>query len=115
MLFRSAWRDERVGAGASPSDPFLCSLSCRSAGKPIDRQNARHRFKVACRVLGPDRVRELTIHHGRHTFCTFALKLRTLAEVRDAAGHANIATTSLYVHVAGDDDGKVGNLFAFGA
>ena len=37
---------------------------------------------------------------------------RSLAELRDAAGHANIAMTSLYAHVAADD-GPVGNLFAF--
>ncbi len=36
-----------------------------------------------------------------------------MAEVRDAAGHTNIATTSLYTHVATDDDGEIGNLFAF--
>ena len=110
----TAWKDARISSGAGPADPFVCSPSKRSAGKPLDRQNARHRFKVACRVLGPARVRELTIHHGRHTFCSHAAKLRTLAEVRDAAGHSNIATTSLYLHVAGDDDGKIGGLFAFG-
>ena len=38
---------------------------------------------------------------------------RSLAEVRDAAGHSNIATTSVYTHVASEDDGQVGDLFAF--
>lgn len=36
---------------------------------------------------------------------------RTLAEVRDAAGHANVSITSAYLHVAVEDD-HVGNLFA---
>jgi len=36
---------------------------------------------------------------------------RTLAEVRIAAGHTSLLTTSAYLHVAVDDDGKVGNLF----
>lgn len=36
--------------------------------------------------------------------------VRTLAEVRDAAGHANVSITSAYLHVAVDDEG-VGNLF----
>lgn len=35
---------------------------------------------------------------------------RTLAEVRDAAGHANVSISG-YLHVAVEDDG-VGNLFA---
>jgi integrase len=53
----------------------------------------------------------LTIHHGRHTFISHALAgKRTLAEVRDAAGHANVSITSTYLHVAVDDDG-VGELF----
>ncbi len=38
-----------------------------------------------------------------------------LAEVRDAAGDATIATTSIYTPVATDDEGKVRSLFAFDA
>ena len=38
---------------------------------------------------------------------------RSLAEVRDAAGHRNISTTSLYTHVANDDSGTIGALFEF--
>ena len=37
-----------------------------------------------------------------------------LAEVRDAAGHANVSVTSCYLHVAVDQDGAVGNLFRIG-
>ena len=68
-----------------------------------------------CRVLGTERQAELTIHHGRHSFVSHALAGgRTLAEVRDAAGHANIATTSVYVHIATTDDGdEPGDLFDF--
>jgi hypothetical protein len=35
----------------------------------------------------------------------------TLAEVRDAAGHANVSITSGYLHVAVDDEAAIGNLF----
>jgi site-specific recombinase XerD len=56
----------------------------------------------------------LTIHHGRHTFISHALAGgRTLAEVRDAAGHSNVSITSVYLHVAVEDDAAVGNLFRF--
>ena len=69
----------------------------------------------ACKTLGSERQTELTIHHGRHSFVSHALKRRTLAEVRDDAGHANISTTSIYAHVATSDNGEVGDLFDFEA
>jgi len=109
-----SWRDERIKQGAAVGDPFLCSMARSSFGRPIDRQNARKRYIVSCRVLGPERTADLTIHDGRHSFVSHALKHRTLAEVRDAAGHANIATTSIYAHIATDEDGEIGDLFAFG-
>ncbi|MCK4342132.1 MAG: tyrosine-type recombinase/integrase [Phycisphaerae bacterium] len=64
-------------------------------------------------MLDPDRVSDLTIHHGRHSAVSHWLAAgRTLAEVRDAAGHANVAITSVYLHVAVEDDGTVGDIFA---
>jgi hypothetical protein len=57
-------------------------------------------------------LESLTIHHGRHTFISHALAGgRSLAEVRDAAGHANVSITSGYLHVVVEDEGAVGNLF----
>lgn len=57
-------------------------------------------------ALGLDRAKQLGVHAGRHSFCSHALATgRTLAEVRDAAGHANISITNVYVHAleTGDD------------
>jgi integrase len=80
--------------------------------KTFSRHTLRKRFRTACKVLGPSRLEMLTIHHGRHTFISHALAgRRTLAEVRDAAGHANVSITSGYLHVAVDDETRVGNLF----
>ncbi len=63
-------------------------------------------------VQAAARLETPTIHHGRHTFISHALAGgRSLAEVRDAAGHANVSITSGYLHVAVDDEGGVGNLF----
>jgi len=57
----------------------------------------------------------LTIHHGRHTFISHALAGgRTLAEVRDAAGHSSVLVTSAYLHVAVEDEGAIGSLFRVG-
>lgn len=109
----TAWRDERSKQGATASARFVCSQAKATAGNPLIRFAARRRFRTACRVLGPDRLEHLTVHHGRHSFVSHSLAGgRSLAAVRDAAGHANIATTSIYAHVVDDDD-EPGDLFAF--
>ena len=65
-------------------------------------------------MLGEGRAEELTVHCGRHSFVSHALAGgKSLAEVRQAAGHASVATTNLYVHLCTDDDDEVGNLFDF--
>jgi integrase len=65
-------------------------------------------------VLGAARLGSLTIHHRRHTFISHALAgSRSLAEVRDAAGHCNVSITSGYLHVAVDEEAGMGNLFRF--
>ena len=77
-----------------------------------NRHVLRRRFHTACRILGWDRLRTLTIHHGRHTFNSHALAgERTLAEVKAAAGHASLLTTSVYLHVLVDEREGVGTLF----
>jgi site-specific recombinase XerD len=54
----------------------------------------------------------LRLNHGRHTFISHALAGgRTLAEVRDAAGHSSVLVTSAYLHVAVEDTGMVERLF----
>jgi integrase/recombinase XerD len=108
----SAWKVERLRLGAEPDEPFLASLIPGRAVKTFSRHTLRKRFRTACKVLGAARLDSLTIHHGRHTFISHALAGgRTLAEVRDAAGHANVSITSGYLHVAVDDEAEVGSLF----
>lgn len=107
-----AWKQDRIAAGATEDDFFLCTQSKRGKGKPIDRHNARKRFKACCRVLGKERQAEVTIHHGRHSFISHALHAgRSVVEVKEAAGHSSLATTSIYSHLVGDDDGAIGNIF----
>jgi integrase/recombinase XerD len=102
------WKITRLHAGAKSANPFVSPLH---ASTPFSRHTLRKRYRTACKVLGPDRLQTLRIHHGRHTFIIHALAgNRTLAEVRDAAGHANVSVTSAYLHVAVDDEG-VGSLF----
>jgi integrase len=111
----SAWLDYRHDQGARRDDPFVCSLQSATLGQPLNRHVLRRRFHTACRVLGWDRLRNLTIHHWRHTFISHALAGgRTLAEVKAAAGHASLLTTSVYLHVVVDEREDVGALFAAG-
>ena len=129
-----AWKAERQAQGASGSDYYICSQAKRSFGKPLTRANVRNHFISACKVLGPERLiigresfskncsksgefytKHLTIHCGRHSFCSHALAGgRSLVEVKEAAGHQNVGTSSIYLHLTGDDDGTVGDLFDFG-
>ena len=109
-----SWKEFKERQGASANDFFLCSQQTTAFGKRLDRRNVRVRFIGACRVLGQSRASELSIHGGRHTFCSIALAGgKSLAEVRQAAGHASVATTNLYVHLCTDDDDEAGNLFDF--
>jgi integrase len=111
----AAWRAHRATQGATGGDPFVCSPQAHRRGLGLRRHAIRRRFLTACRVLGVERRRTLTIHHGRHTFISHALAGgRTLAEVRDAAGHSNVAVTSAYLHVGVEEHGAVGVLFEFG-
>lgn len=89
----TAWLDYRHDQGATRDDPFVCSLQAATFGEPLNRHVLRRRFHTACRVLGWDR-------------------LRTLAEVKAAAGHASLLTTSVYLHVVVDEREEVGSLFA---
>ena len=106
-----AWRGERITSGAKADDRFLVSLRPGRGKITLSRHTLRRRFLTACKSLGLTRLQTLTIHHGRHTFISHALAGgRTLAEIRDAAGHANVSITSAYLHIAVDDE-SVGNLF----
>lgn len=112
-----AWKAERDAQGAQPGDRFVCSQSKATRGKALSTRNAQARFKHAIKVLGDERTKgagSLSIHSGRHTFCSIALASgRTLPEVRDAAGHANITTTSIYLHAVGANDDTIGDLLSF--
>jgi integrase len=106
------WKQDRTLRGESTTEPLIASLRPGGPRAPLSRHTLRKRFRTACKVLGRQRLEILTIHHGRHTFISHALAGgRTLAEVRDAAGHANVTITSGYLHVAVEDS-EVGNLFA---
>lgn len=83
------------------------------AGTALDRRGVRDLFIRACR-LGDLQGRRWTTHTGRHSFVTHALAAGfPAANVRDAAGHSSLTTTSLYTHAV--DSGRLdGRLYAQG-
>ena len=109
----NTWKNIRKEQGAKPSDYFVCAMSKSTYGKKLDPRNLRNRYISSCRVLGKERQKHLTIHHGRHSYISHSLAgKRSLAEVRDAAGHSNISITSVYAHIVCEDEGN-GDLFDF--
>ena len=107
----AAWRADRASRGAEGKQAFVASWHPGREYEPLSRFTLRKRYRTACRGLGAERCRHLTIHHGRHTFISHALAGgRTLAEVRDAAGHSNVSITSGYLHVAVEGE-ELGHLF----
>lgn len=106
------WKRDKLSTNPNAELPFVASLRDGRIGIWMSRHTLRKRFRTACKVLGLARLETLTIHHGRHTFISHALAgSRNLAEVRDAAGHANVSITSTYLHVLVDDDEQIGDLF----
>lgn len=93
-----AWKLFREREGAGPEDPFVPAKKDSRNGM-LNRNGAAGRFKTAIKVLGPDRVAQLSIHCGRHSFCSHAIRAgRSIVEVRDAAGHKSIEITCVYLH-----------------
>lgn len=94
------WKAMRIRMGATPNDPFVCSLKVGTEGNRISKPAFCNRiWRAAIRALGPERVSQLSVHCGRHSFISHALYAGVpLVDVRDAAGHRSIATTSIYLH-----------------
>lgn len=86
----------RLQAGAGLADPLLITRT----GQRVHRTHLRQIFKQACRPLGPERVRQLTIHSGRHTAASFLFHIGVPApEIQALMGHASLAMTSCYAHI----------------
>jgi len=106
------WGAYRVDHGASPLDPLMCGMSRRKLGQRLNRRALAKRWKVAIKCLGPERVSQLSIHCGRHSFCSHAIAVgRSLVDVMSAVGHKSLNTTSTYAHLVERDN--VPDLYPF--
>jgi integrase len=91
--------------GAAASDPVVCGVSQVNHGKPLTGDLLAKRWKAAIRCLGPERVGQLSIHCGRHSFCSLSKAAgHSSIEIRGAVGHASEATTNIYLHAVESED-----------
>lgn len=95
----AAWHKRRQSQGANRDEPFVCGVTHGGLGHRFTPKQASMRWQSAIKILGPDRVRQLSIHKGRHT-CASHLHAAgvPLAAIRDWLGHRNISITDIYVH-----------------
>ncbi len=57
---------------------------------------------------------QLSIHAGRHSFCTHLLRRGyNVRQVMEYAGHQALNTTALYLHLDPNEGEEVGDAFAF--
>lgn len=106
------WKSQRLAEGALQSSPFVCAQRADMHGQRIGLEGIARRWRTAIRVLGGERVKQLSIHTGRHSFCSHALAAgRSLMEVSDAAGHADLKMTERYIHLVGREN--VPDVFSF--
>jgi integrase len=90
-------------------------------GGPFNDQLVRDAFYAALDAAGLGRLRmkddPVTFHDLRHTFGSLAVRVAEVPKVQMWMGHANIATTMIYVHAKPqhDDAAKLAAAFALEA
>lgn len=72
-------------------------------GMPISQTRIRTLFKVAVEEAGIKK--QISVHTLRHTYATHQLEAgQNIMVLKDSLGHANIATTLIYLHIAQFDN-----------
>lgn len=92
----SRWLDVRRKRGIASGGPLFCSL----AGRPVDQSYVRHLLPRLGRKAGIER--RVHAHGLRHAFAVDLVRSGApLYVVRDALGHASVATTNVYLSRVG--------------
>lgn len=96
-----AYLSTRKGPEGEEDNPYVVystkGQDSKGPTKMLTRSGMRYKWEGAVAVLPPQR--RLSIHCGRHSFCSHALLVgRTIVEVQKAAGHRWITTTQVYLH-----------------
>lgn len=99
------------------NEPLVCAQSNDNrrytVGNRLTRNALANRWQSCIRrALGPERTGQLSIHCGRHTFASHAIRTnRPLTQVRDAAGWRSLDMMSVYAHALEDE--KHEDLYGF--
>ena len=71
----AAWKALRESQGAVAEDPFICHQRRGTFGQSLSDRALQYRFKTILGwCLAPERVEQLSIHSGRHSFASHLLK-----------------------------------------
>jgi integrase len=90
-----------LSAGGEEPDPVVefsgpdDLVFADEVGQHLDDTKLRRRFYDALKRAG---LKQLRLHDLRHTFGTLAVQVFPLSDVKAYMGHADIATTMIYVH-----------------
>src|SRR5262245_61512182 len=96
------WMDRRASLGVNGAAPIFCSIERPLPGGPLDTSWLRWMMLRLGRRAGVEGARP---HRLRHSFASERARAgRPLAALRDALGHASLATTSSYVAALSPED-----------
>ncbi|EEG77469.1 tyrosine-type recombinase/integrase [Dethiobacter alkaliphilus] len=86
-------------AGRLPEDKNEQAVFLNQRGRRISHRGVQLIFNQTCKEAGLNKER-LTVHKLRHTCFTMLLNAGVdLPTIKDIAGHENISSTEIYVHV----------------
>lgn len=89
LLLRHYWKDYRPSLWLFPGMPST---------KPIATRSIQSVFKNSLRAAGISK--DVSVHTLRHCFATHLLNQgASILQIKDLLGHADIQTTSLYLHL----------------
>ncbi len=83
----------------STSNPQAWLFNGKVRGSQISREGIRHAFRSCIQKTGIQK--EVCIHTLRHSYATHLLEMGLdIVSVKNQLGHADIATTMMYLHIA---------------
>ena len=100
-----AWAEKRGRLGVNGRRPFFCAVRQGATGSALRTEQVERMVRNAAEEAGIQeqdpvtRRHKVTPHALRHTYATRMLRLGfDVSEVQALLGHANLGTTSVYLH-----------------